>query len=62
MTFKNYIVLFITLSFFSVYSQNNDSILFTIDDEPVFTSEFLRVYCKNLDIVTDENQKNIKNI
>ena len=61
MNFKNYIVLFITLSFFNVYSQNNDSILFTIDDETVYASEFLRVYSKNLDIVTDENQKDIKN-
>ncbi|MCF6279364.1 MAG: peptidylprolyl isomerase, partial [Flavobacteriaceae bacterium] len=61
MTLKNYIVLFITLSFFNVYSQNSDSVLFTIDDEPVLTSEFLRVYSKNLDIVTDKNQKDIKN-
>ncbi|PHR69367.1 MAG: peptidylprolyl isomerase [Lutibacter sp.] len=61
MTFKNYIILFIALSFFNVNSQNNDLILFTIADEPVFTSEFLRVYSKNLDIVTDENQKDIKN-
>jgi peptidyl-prolyl cis-trans isomerase SurA len=61
MTFKNYIILFIALSFFNLHSQSNDSVLFTIDNEPVFTSEFLRVYSKNLDIVTDENQKDIKN-
>lgn len=61
MTLKNYIILFITLSFFNVYAQVNDSVLFTIDDKPVFTSEFLRVYSKNLDIVTDESQKDIKN-
>lgn len=61
MTFKNYINLFIALSFFNTFSQTKDSVLFTIDNEPVFTSEFLRVYSKNLDLVSDESQKDIKN-
>jgi peptidyl-prolyl cis-trans isomerase SurA len=34
-------------------------VLFTIDNEPVYTSEFIRVYKKNLDLVQDESQKNI---
>lgn len=39
-------------------SVKND-VLFTVADEPVYTSEFLRVYNKNLDLVQDDSQKNI---
>lgn len=45
--------------FFSNAQINNDDVLFTVDDSPVFASEFLRVYNKNLDLVKDESQKNI---
>ncbi|GAA3622040.1 peptidylprolyl isomerase [Flavivirga jejuensis] len=34
-------------------------VLFFVDDEPVYTSEFLRVYNKNLDLVQDESQKDV---
>ncbi|WP_303317483.1 peptidylprolyl isomerase [Flavivirga abyssicola] len=34
-------------------------VLFFVDDSPVYTSEFLRVYNKNLDLVQDESQKDI---
>lgn len=33
--------------------------LFTIDNEPVYVSEFERVYKKNLDLVKDESQKDV---
>ncbi len=36
-----------------------DEVLFTIDEEPIYASEFIRVYNKNLDLVQDESQKNI---
>ncbi|MFH4964359.1 peptidylprolyl isomerase [Gaetbulibacter sp. M235] len=36
-----------------------DEVLFTINEEPVYTSEFIRVYNKNLDLVQDESQKNV---
>ncbi|MEC3907431.1 peptidylprolyl isomerase [Tamlana sp. 2201CG12-4] len=36
-----------------------DEVLFTVDDAPVYTSEFKRVYSKNLDLVQDESQKDI---
>lgn len=36
-----------------------DEVLFTIDNEPVFTSEFIRVYNKNIDLVQDESQKEV---
>ncbi|MGB6267431.1 MAG: peptidylprolyl isomerase, partial [Olleya sp.] len=38
------------LSCFAIQAQNK-TILFTVDDEPVYTSEFKRVYSKNLDLV-----------
>ncbi len=61
MTVKNILILFISFSTFIGYSQKDDSVLFTIDNQPVYSSEFLRVYNKNLGIVTDESQKDIKN-
>ena len=40
--------------------KTND-VLFTVEDEPVLASEFIRVYNKNLDLVKDESQKDIDN-
>jgi len=51
-------LLILLMSF--VKAQNTkDDVLFTIDNEPVYASEFIRVYNKNLDLVQDESQKNI---
>ncbi|MXN89806.1 peptidylprolyl isomerase [Flavobacterium sp. Sd200] len=36
-------------------------ILFTIDDKPYYTDEFVRVYNKNLDLVKDDSQKDLTN-
>lgn len=42
------------------FTQVDDKdILFTIDNEPIKASEFLRVYRKNLDLVQDESQKDV---
>ncbi len=41
------------------FSQDGDEVLLTVDGDPVMTSEFLRVYNKNLDLVKDESQKDI---
>ncbi|RAR75855.1 peptidylprolyl isomerase [Flavobacterium aciduliphilum] len=38
---------------------NSKEVLFTINDKPYYTDEFLRVYNKNLDLVKDESQKDI---
>lgn len=36
-------------------------VLFTIDNKPFYTDEFIRVYNKNLDLVKDESQKDLNN-
>jgi peptidyl-prolyl cis-trans isomerase SurA len=37
----------------------NEDVLFKIDNTPVYASEFLRVYNKNLELVQDESQKDV---
>lgn len=52
--------LFLTCCMLNVKGQSIDKdVLFTIDNEPVYASEFLRVYNKNLDLVQDESQKDV---
>ncbi|MDB9961763.1 peptidylprolyl isomerase, partial [Oceanihabitans sp.] len=51
-------ILFIVFSI-SFQAQNNKDILFTVDDEPSYSSEFIRVFNKNLDLVQDESQKDV---
>ncbi|WP_138434700.1 peptidylprolyl isomerase [Winogradskyella algicola] len=41
------------------FAQEKDEVLLKVDGEPVMTSEFLRVYNKNLDLVKDESQKDV---
>ncbi|RED48437.1 peptidylprolyl isomerase [Seonamhaeicola aphaedonensis] len=42
------------------YAQDNqEDVLFLVDNEPIYVSEFIRVYNKNLDLVQDESQKNV---
>jgi peptidyl-prolyl cis-trans isomerase SurA len=50
----------ITVSLFcnSVFSQN-DEVLFTVNNTKVTTNEFLRIYNKNLELVQNEDQKDI---
>lgn len=42
-----------------IFSQESGKVLFTIDDEPYYTQEFLKVYKKNLKLITD-SKSNIK--
>ena len=56
-------VFFRVLFFFSVFvsAQNpTKEVLFSINDKPYYTDEFVRVYNKNLDLVKDESQKDLK--
>ncbi|MBV7268654.1 peptidylprolyl isomerase [Winogradskyella luteola] len=52
-------VLLILLGLNFSFAQENDEVLLKVDGEPIMTSEFLRVYNKNLDLVKDESQKDI---
>jgi len=51
--------IFFCLSITAFAQIDKDDVLFTVDDEPVMASEFVRVYSKNLDLVKDESQKDI---
>lgn len=60
---KKFILLLVTCINFSVlYAQEQDKqILFTINDKPFYTDEFIRVYNKNLELVKDDSQKDLDN-
>ncbi|WP_296313305.1 peptidylprolyl isomerase [Winogradskyella sp. UBA3174] len=59
--FKSLFILLFVLLFVlnSSFSQSNDGVLLTVDGDQIKTSEFLRVYNKNLDLVKDESQKDV---
>ncbi len=48
------------LFFLQVKAQKTKEILFSIDKEPIYTTEFLKVFNKNRDIVDEENKKSIE--
>ena len=60
MIFKRFIALFFLFFFVQIQAQNAKEILFTIDKEPVYTSEFLKIFNKNRAIVEEENKKSIE--
>ena len=49
----------ISISLFSNAQIKSKETLFTINDKPFYTDEFVRVYNKNLDLVKDESQKDL---
>lgn len=51
-------VFFILFNITLGFSQTNE-VLFTIDDKPFYSDEFLRVYNKNLNLVKDDSQKDL---
>ncbi len=51
------ILLFLTVM--TANSQKKSDVLLTINDKPVFASEFKTVFKKNLDLVLDESQKDV---
>jgi peptidyl-prolyl cis-trans isomerase SurA len=53
-----YMLLLLLVINFS-FAQEKDEVLLSVNGEPIMTSEFLRVYNKNLDLVKDESQKDI---
>ena len=56
---KLILILLITFVLPTNAQHKKDKVLLTIDDQPVYTSEFLRVYNKNKDVVSEENKKDI---
>lgn len=55
-----FLVVFFMLFSSFLFAQNSPKeVLFTIDDKPYFTDEFVRVYNKNIDLVKDESQKDL---
>ncbi len=60
--FKKLAPLFLLFLFtFSSIAQKKKDVLLTIDETPVHTSEFVRVYKKNLELVQDDSQKDVEN-
>ncbi len=57
---KLFTLTFVMLSFLNVTAQK-DRVLFSVDGENVYSSEFSRVYEKNLSLVTDPAQKDLDN-
>ena len=57
---KKILILFLSITFcFLANSQEKKTVLLTINDTPVYTSEFKKVYLKNIDLVKDESQKDV---
>ena len=57
---KNFLVFIVSIVFgFCSFAQKSDDILFTVNKDPIYAKEFLRVYSKNLDLVQDESQKDV---
>lgn len=60
MKFRYFSVLLILLLVLKSNAQSQeDAVLFSVDQDPVYVSEFIRVYNKNLDLVQDESQKDV---
>ncbi len=60
MKLKYFSVFLLTLFLLEGQAQSkNKELLFSVDGDSIYTSEFIRVYNKNLDLVQDESQKDI---
>ncbi len=53
-------LLVLTAFYTSSFSQEKKDILFTVNEEPTYTSEFVNVFNRNLDLVVDDTQKNVE--
>ncbi len=60
MNLKYFFLIFLTIFITHVNGQSaKKEVLFKVDGEPIYVSEFLKVYNKNLDLVQDESQKDV---
>ena len=58
--FCSLLVCFALLFSASSQAQRSQKPLFTIDNQPTYAKEFLKVYQKNLDLIQDERQKDLE--
>jgi len=56
---KNLLSLVLLFAFGLSFSQSKKDVLLTVDGNPVYVSEFKRVYNKNLELVKDESQRSV---
>jgi len=61
MNFKYLTFLVFFLSCFFINAQNNSKVLFTIDNEPIYTQDFLSVYNKNINLMDDSSKNAVEN-
>ncbi len=54
-----YAVFFVFITLFSYSQKKKKDVLLTIDGNPVYASEFVSVFKKNLDLVQDDTQKSV---
>ena len=59
MNTRNLVVLLIFIGYFSGNAQNKKDVLLTINSNPIYSSDFTKVFNKNLDLVLEESQKNV---
>lgn len=60
MIIKKLLVVLVVLVVIPFHAQKKkDKVLLTIDNKPVYVSEFLRVYNKNKEVVSEENKKDL---
>lgn len=57
MSLKRVFILIAVLTCGIAQGQDEEKVLFTIDQDPVYNAEFIRVFEKNKDIVVDDDQK-----
>lgn len=58
---KLILTLLLVVNFYGFSQNQKKEVLFTIDEKPYYSNEFLRVYNKNIDLVKDESQKDLNN-
>lgn len=54
-----FIAAILTVTSVSLAQNKDKEVLFTINEKPYYTDEFVRVYNKNIDLVKDESQKDL---
>jgi peptidyl-prolyl cis-trans isomerase SurA len=59
MNTRNLLLLLLIIAYFNGNAQNKKNVLLTINSNPVYSSDFTKVFNKNLDLVVEESQKNV---